>query len=100
MGSPAQELGSGSHKGAVRVDTSKIAAESAKFNRTVCELGSGSPPKRRACEVLNAERECQAREMVSEEELASVQGGDCTEKWEDNESNRTSFVLGAEVYEN
>ena len=59
------------------MDTSKMAAESARFSRTVSEFGSGRPPKRRAWDVLNADRECQAREVdVFGEELTSVQGGD------------------------
>ena len=101
MGSPAQELGSVIHAGDVRVDTSKMAAESEPVNRTICEFGSGSPPKSRAWVVLNAERVCQAREVeVSAEEPTSVQGGDCAENPEDKERNSTSSVLGAEVYEN
>jgi hypothetical protein len=50
--------------------------------------------------VLNAEIECQARDVdVFVEELTSVQGGDCAENADDKERNRTSLVLGAEAYE-
>ena len=80
-GCPPHEAGSGIQTGDVREDTSRIAAESARFTITVGEFGSGCPPKRRICELLNGDSACQAKAGpwdvdAFEEELTSSHGGD------------------------
>lgn len=84
MGCPAQSSGSEIHTGDVRVDTSRIQAESARLTMTVGEFASGCPPKSKTWVGLIAARVCQAN-AGPWEELSSCQGGDWTEKDDDKE---------------
>jgi len=68
------------------------------------ELGPGSPPKSRALEVLNAERECQAKAGPWKvggllELLNNCHRGFAAWKGRERERHKSSLLFGAEVYE-